>query len=295
MRLEPSTRPPRRADPLRVPFGRDPLHDLDEAFEPLVLDLVGDLVGQLGRLGAATRRVDEREGAVVAHLLHDLECLPEVVLGLAREADDDVGAEREAGNRVAQLGDERQVALAVVGAAHQLQEPARPRLERQVDVLADRAAVGHGRDHGVAEVLRVRAREADALDALDRVAGAQQLAELGLEPGAQVAAPGVHVLAEQRDLLDAVGGEARHLGHDLAGPAALLATADGRDDAVRALGVAAHRHLYPGAERALAVHRQVAREVLVRPETATGRLSAGADPLAEVRIEPGPNATSTCG
>ena len=35
------------ADALGVPLGGDPLHDLDEALEPLVLDLVGDLVGQL--------------------------------------------------------------------------------------------------------------------------------------------------------------------------------------------------------------------------------------------------------
>ena len=152
-----------------------------------------------------------------------------------------------------------------------------------MDVLADRVALGHRGDHGVAEVLRVRAREADPLDALDGVAGAQQLAELGVDAGAQVAAPRVDVLAEQRDLLDAVGGEAGHLGDDLPGPAALLAAPDRRDDAVRALGVAAHRHLHPGAERALAVHRQVAGEVLVRAEPAARRLSAGADPLAEVR------------
>ena len=152
-----------------------------------------------------------------------------------------------------------------------------------MDVLADGVALGHRRDHRVAEVLRVRAREADPLDPLDGVAGAQQLAELGVEVGAQVAAPRVHVLAEQRDLLDAVGGEARHLGDDLAGPAALLAAPDRRDDAVRALRVAAHRHLHPGAERALAVHRQVAGEVLVRAEAAARRVAPGPDPLAEVR------------
>ena len=194
------------------------------------------------------------------------------------------------------LSTSAQVALAVVGAAHRLQDPARPGLERQVDVLADGVALGHRRDHGLAEVLRVRAREADPLDPVDRVAGAQQLAELGLELGAQVAAPRVDVLAEQRDLLDAVGGEPRHLGDDLAGPAALLAAADGRDDAVRALGVAAHRDLHPGAERAArgasAGRRRSARACRSGPR--------GACPPAPIHsprcgIEPGPNATSTCG
>ena len=47
-------------------------------------------------------------------------------------------------------------------------------------VLADGAALGDRGDHRLAEVLRVRAREADALDPVDGVAGAQELAELGL-------------------------------------------------------------------------------------------------------------------
>ena len=52
-----------------------------------------------------------------------------------------------------------------------------------MDVLADGVALDHRRDDGVAEVLRVRAREADPVDPLDRVACAQELAELGLELG----------------------------------------------------------------------------------------------------------------
>ena len=118
-----------------------------------------------------------------------------------------------------------------------------------------------------------------------RVARAQQLAELGADVGQQVAAPRVDVLAEQRDLLDALRGEPRDLGDDLAGPAALLAAADGRDDAVRADRVAAHRHLHPRLERALAVHRQLGRErALVEAEAAARDAdAAGAEPLAEVR------------
>ena len=92
--------------------------------------------------------------------------------------------------------------------------------------------------------------------------------------GREVASPRVDVLPEQRDLAHAVVGEARHLGDDVARPAALLAPADRRDDAVRALRVAAHRHLHPGLEASLAVHRQIGREVLVRPELArAGRRS----------------------
>src|SRR5438067_4423926 len=65
-----------------------PLDHLDEPLHPLDLDLVRYLVRQRRRLGPAPRRVDERERAVVADLLGDLERKPEVLLGLPREADD---------------------------------------------------------------------------------------------------------------------------------------------------------------------------------------------------------------
>ena len=79
MRLAPSTSTSSTAaDALGVPLGRDPLHDVDQPLEPLVLDLLRHLVWHLGRLRAVPRRVDEREGAVVAHLLDDRERLPEV-------------------------------------------------------------------------------------------------------------------------------------------------------------------------------------------------------------------------
>ena len=85
--------------------------------------------------------------------------------------------------------DERQVALARVRAAHRLEDPRRAGLQRQVDVLADGVALGHRGDHRLAEVLRVRAREADPLDPVDRVAGAQQLAELGADRRARGRGP----------------------------------------------------------------------------------------------------------
>ena len=52
------------------------LDDLDEALHPLDLHLVRDeVVDELGGLGVAPRRVDEREGAVEADLLDHLERL----------------------------------------------------------------------------------------------------------------------------------------------------------------------------------------------------------------------------
>ena len=152
-------------------------------------------------------------------------------------------------------------------------------------VLADGVAFGDRCDHGIAEVLRMRAREPDALDAVDRVAGTQELTELAAQIERQVAAPGVDVLAEQRDLAHALAGELRHLGDDLARPPRRLAAADGRHDAVRAGRVAAHRHLHPRLKAPLAVLRKLGSEHAIVEAEAPARDpdAAGAEPFAEMR------------
>ena len=95
--------------------------------------------------------------------------LLEVLVRLAREADDEVGAEREVGNRVAQP---RRRAGGTASRSYvrrmRLRTRDEPDCSGQVDVLADARALGHRSDDGLAEVLRVRAREADALDARRR-------------------------------------------------------------------------------------------------------------------------------
>ena len=285
------------ADTCLVVLARQALGHLDEALHALDLQLVRHGIGHRRGLGARTGRVDERERTVVAHLLDDLQRLCEVGFGLAREADDDVGAEREIGDCSAHLLGQGEVALARVRTPHRLQDSRRAGLERQVHVLAHGVALGDRCDHRLAEVLRMRARETNPLDAFDRVARAQQLAELGLDVGDKIAAPGVDVLAEQCQLAHAVAGEARHLGEDLAGPPRHLAPTDGRHDAVGALGVAAHRDLHPGLEGAFAVHWQLGREVaVVEPEPPTRDAhTTGAEPLAEMGDRAGPNATSTAG
>jgi hypothetical protein len=154
-------------------------------------------------------------------------------------------------------------------------------------VLAHRLALGHRRDHWLAEVLRVRAGEADPVDALHGVDRAQELAEPGPHVREQVAPPGVDVLAQERHLPHAVGGEARHLGDDLARPAALLLAAHGGDDAVRAHGVAAHGDLHPRLEVALAACGQVAGEVApLREASPRDAQAASAEPVGEVRDRP---------
>ena len=149
-------------------------------------------------------------------------------------------------------------------------------------VLADGRALRHRLDHVGAEVLRMRAREAEALDAVDRVDRTQQLREVG----AEVAPVRVHVLAEQRHFANAFAGERRDLGENFARPARDLAAAHRGHDAIGADGVAAHRDLDPGLEAALAVHRQRRREraLIARPpRPARHAVAARAEPLAEMR------------
>src|SRR5256714_14149448 len=134
------------ADTGLVALQRDALAELDQALDPLRLNPVRHLVGHRRRLGAPPRRQSEPESALAADLLHDLERRGEVLLGLAGEADDQVGREGQVWDGRAQLVDEPQITLARVRAAHRLQDPRRAGLERQVRLLADRAALGHRGD-----------------------------------------------------------------------------------------------------------------------------------------------------
>ena len=221
-----------------------------------------DLAGHRCRLRAPARREDEREGAVVADLVDCLEGIGEVVVGLAREADDDVRGQGAVRHVLANLGDSVQVALPVVGSAHRLQDAARARLQGQVDVLAERRQLGVGANHVLAHVLGVGTGVADPLDALDCVDPSQELGERDPLVLRQVAPVAVHVLAQQGHLANALRGQRLDLPDQLAGPATDLAPARLRNDAVGARAVAAHRDLDPALELTRALRWQVPGEVL---------------------------------
>ena len=130
-----------------------------------------------------------------------------------------------------------------------------------MDVLADGGELGVGEDHVLAHVLRVRARVADPAHAVERVELAQQLRER--RPlRSQVAAVGVHVLAEQRDLGDPVGQEPPALLDQLGERSRYLEAARGRDYAVGTPAVASDRDLHPGLHFARPLRRQVPGEAL---------------------------------
>ena len=129
-------------------------------------------------------------------------------------------------------------------------------------MLAQRRQLGVREDHVLAHVLGVRARVADPFDARDRVDPAQQLGEGGRGSQRQVASVRVDVLAEQRDLGDAVGGQPFELGDQHVRVAADLAATRRRNDAVGAHAVAADADLQPALELPRTFDRQVAGERL---------------------------------
>ncbi len=240
-----------------------------------------DLSVHRRRLGFAPWREDEGEGAVVADLLGHLERLGKVRLGLAGEADDDVGRDRAVGDVLADQGDPVHVAPPVVGAAHPLQDLAGAGLQRQVDLLAEGRQLGVGTDHVLLHVLRVRAGVTDPLDSLDRVDPGQELGEADPAVLRQLTAVAVDVLSQQRHLADAVGRQRLHLLDQLVGVAADLAPTGAGDDAVGADAVAALGDLQPALELALAAGRQVAGEVL-ELEVALGAERVGVEELGQL-------------
>ena len=142
------------------------------------------------------------------------------------------------------------VALRGVAAPHGPQHAIAPRLQGQVQLLADLGRLGHGLDRLGPQVLGVRAGEAHAPDALDGTDGTEQIGEQRSSLR-DVATVGVHVLAEQRHLGHAAAGEELHLGHDVVERPADLRAAHGRDDAEGARVVTSGLNVHPRRVREL--------------------------------------------
>ena len=141
-----------------------------------------EAVGQLGGLRARARGEDERVGVVEAGLGGDLERGGEVVLGLPREADDDVGGDGEVRDDPPGLGQPVEVALRRVAAVHRGQHAVGAGLQRVVEVRAHRRRLGHRGERLGAHVLGVRRREAHTADPVDGTDLPQQVGEQRADP-----------------------------------------------------------------------------------------------------------------
>ena len=117
-----------------------------------------DLIRQLSRGSAGPLGVLEGERARETGRSHHVERGGEVGLGLAGEADDDVGGDGGVGDRGAYPIDDPQVALGPVAATHPAKHVVGTGLQRHVQGRTDVGRLGHRRDDVVGEVARVRAR-----------------------------------------------------------------------------------------------------------------------------------------
>ena len=161
-------------------------------------DLLRHLLGHGRGRRAGADGVLEGERRGEARGLDDAERLLEVLFGLAREPDDDVGGDGGVRDAGANAVEDAEELLGPVGPPHRLEDAVGTRLQRHVQLRHDGGRLGHGVDDVVGERRRVRAREADALEPVDPAGGAEQLAER--LPVAELDPVGVDVLAEQGDL-----------------------------------------------------------------------------------------------
>ena len=247
------------------------LDDDAQAVEPLAGDArIDEAIGELGRFGARSRGEDERERVVEAGLGDDVERGGEVVVGLAREADDDVGGHGEVGDDAPGLGQPLQVAGGGVPPVHRREDPIRSGLERVVQLLAHGGCGRHRPERLGAHVLGVRRREAHPTDAVDAPGRLEQVGEERAQGDRTVAiaarrpldvpAVAVDVLAEQRHLGHAVGGERLDLVDDLGERTTDLLPAHGGDDAERTAVVAPDLDRHPRVVGGGAPGRQGRRE-----------------------------------
>ncbi len=149
----------------RVLLGRDLLDERDEPVVALLDDRPGHLVRHGRGRGARADRVLEGERGGEPGLADEVEGGREVLLGLAGEADDDVRGDRRVRDVRADVVQDREVAVAAVGAAHRLQDRVGAGLQRHVQRRHDVRRVAHRLDHVVGEVPRVRRGEPDPLQA----------------------------------------------------------------------------------------------------------------------------------
>src|SRR5581483_3764993 len=150
------------ADQLLVELALDTGLHLEELLETAVRNLLGDrLLAQTERGSAGPPRVLEREELTEPCALDELEALPEIGLGLAREPDDEIRRDGDAGPRGAQIRDQPFVVGDHVSATHEPEDPIGAGLHRQVQIRADVRVPAHLLHHASREVPRVRGHEAE--------------------------------------------------------------------------------------------------------------------------------------
>ena len=149
-----------------------------QAREPLRLDLRRG-PGRPPRPPACRGgRIFEREGGGESDLAHERERRLEIGVGLAGEADDEVGGEGDVGARAAHALDDVEIVAPRVAAVHRGQDAVGARLHRQMQIGRERRVLGVGGDQLLVHVVGVRGRIAQAQHAGDFAAAASSAGEV---------------------------------------------------------------------------------------------------------------------
>src|ERR1700722_9509276 len=151
-------------------------------------------VGQIGRRGAGPAAVEEAERLVESYIGDEIHRRHEIVIGLTRKSDDDVG-------RYADVGPDRpksaQLLLVLeygMSTLHGGEDAVGTALHRQMQEIIELRYVGIRFDQTIIEVERMRSRESDAfppVDGSDKVDQCRKGGERSVLHGARVR---VHVL-----------------------------------------------------------------------------------------------------
>src|ERR1700739_2182916 len=161
----------------------------------------------------------ETEHAIVLHFLEKVHGLYEIVGGLSRKSDDDVGRERNLSLCGLDPADAFEVPVGGIFAGHHFQHARRAGLNRKMHVIAERRDGVDGFDDVAGEIAGVAGGEADAADAVHLADGSEQFGEAQLPFRIAVA---VDVLAEELDLGVSLVGDTARLCEDRYGSAATL-------------------------------------------------------------------------
>ena len=218
--------------------------------KPLGFHLFGNLIAHRGAGRAGALRIFEREGIRIADLVDEAQRVGEILLGLAREADDEIRREREIGPRGAQPVDACADSPRGCACGSSLREcdPSRtaPADEAAAPAAADRDAPRSGRRRR-----RTDGWSCSAARAMPGISATRRSRPPSVQarPSRSVAVIRVDVLPDQRDLAHAGAREVRHFGDDLLDRARNFRAARIGHDAEGAELVAAFLHGDESASR----------------------------------------------
>ncbi len=206
-------------------------HDFDLASDPLLAALAADALLQLHKLAAAAfdhfgrNFVCEMEGgrALLVGVGEDAEPvklrgsdesteLLEIIVGLARESDDERSAQGESGHRLAHFGDELEENFRRAAALHALENRGRGVLQGKVDIAAKAWMAGEYFQQARRDLVGIGVEEANPAELVDLRELFEQRGETILN--AEVFAEAGCVLPDEIDFANALRGQPPGLGDD---------------------------------------------------------------------------------